>query len=334
THIFIKVLKIIGWIFLALIILVVVILLFIRSPWGQGIIVDKAVAYVTDKTQTEIHVDRLFITFSGNIFVEGLYMEDQQSDTLLYSHSLETGVAFLPLINSGAIHLSKLEWDGLKARVSRSEETKKFNFDFITEAFMSDTDTLAAEPAVTDSAASSFPDIDLGPIDLTNFDLSYADEVMGIEGNFKMETLSLDMERMDLNKMDFYIKDFLFSNSVVFYKQTKPFEEGVEDTTSSAMPVVIIDHLAINNVEAYYESVPDGMVADLSLGEFLVVLPEANLEKNEVILKNLKLHDSQIIYKSAAQEPQEEASKAMAEASPSPDAFEWPDWTVDVDNIS
>src|SRR5690606_26814431 len=160
----------------------------------------------------------------------------------------------LTLIKSGAINLSKLEWNGLKARVSRDEETHKFNFDIITEAFVSQPDTVVDEPVATDAVASSFPDIDLGPIDLTNFDLSYVDEVMGIDGRLKMETLSLDMERMDMNKMDFYIKDFLFSNSSIYYKQTKPFKAVEEDTTSvGSMPLVIIDRLAIENVAAYYE---------------------------------------------------------------------------------
>lgn len=39
--------------------------LFIRSPCGQSIIVNKAVYYVSDKTNTKVAVEKLFITFSG-----------------------------------------------------------------------------------------------------------------------------------------------------------------------------------------------------------------------------------------------------------------------------
>lgn len=331
-----KILKVFGWILLTLVILTIAVLLFIRSPWGQQIIVDKAVTYVSDKTNTEVGIDRLFITFSGNIFLEGVYLEDQQADTLLYSKSLETGVAILPLINSGAIHLSKLEWEGLKARVFRDEKTGKFNFDFIMEAFISEADTATVDPAAADTTTSSFPDVDLGPISLRDFDISYRDEMMGIEGEFKLGLLHLDMERLDLNKMDFYIKDFLFDNSSIYYKQTKPFEATVEeDTTAAPMPVVIIDRFAINNVEAYYESEPDGMMADISLGDFLVELPEANLENNKVVLKTLKLHDSEVIFKMEQQEIKEPDAQQAAEIEPDPDSpFEWPEWSIDVDKIS
>src|SRR5690606_36942932 len=153
-------------------------------------------------------------------------LEDQQADTLLYSRSLETGVAVLPLIQSGAIHVSKLDWEGLKANVHREEQSGKFNYEFIMEALVSD--TTAAEPVVEDTTTSSLPDIELGPIHLQNFDLSYMDEVTGMEARFQLGELSLDMERIDLNKMDFYIKDFLFSNSNVFYKQTRSEEHTSE----------------------------------------------------------------------------------------------------------
>ncbi|MEX2593238.1 MAG: translocation/assembly module TamB domain-containing protein [Anditalea sp.] len=326
-----KVLKVIGWLLLALVILVVALLLFIRSPWGQQVIVDKAVTYVSNKTESKVALDRLFVTFSGNIYLEGLYLEDQQADTLLYSKSLETGVAFLPLIKNGAIHVSKLEWNGLKANVFRDAETERFNFDFIMEALVTDTDTTTkAEPTATDNTASSFPDIELGPINLKDFDVSYQDEVMGIEGEFQLGLLTLDMERLDLNKMDFYIKSFEFNNSHIFYKQTKPFEASEEDTTSAPMPLVIIDQMAISNVMAYYESEPDGMMAEVSLGDFLVELPEADLGKNKVMLKTLRLHDSEIIFKVAQQEIQQNS-----EEKPSPEgSFEWPDWTIEVDQVS
>ena len=84
-----------------------ILILFIRSPWGQGIIVDKATNYVSNKTGTEVSIKRLFITFSGNIYLEDLYLEDIDGDTLLYSKNLEAGVAFAPLLTTGNINVTK-----------------------------------------------------------------------------------------------------------------------------------------------------------------------------------------------------------------------------------
>src|SRR5690606_11029682 len=111
----------------------------------------------------------------------------------------------------------------------------------------------------------------------------------------------------------------------------KPFAVTEEDTTAGGvLPVVIIDRFAIDNVKAYYESQPDGMLADVTLGNFLVELPEGNLEENRIRLRTLQLHDSEIILKMSQVEPS---------TDPAPDTgvesgFEWPDWVVEVREIS
>ena len=83
--ILLKILKILGKILGVLLLLFILLVLFVRSPWGQGIIVDKAVNYVKDKTNTEVRIDKLFVTFDGNISLDGLYLEDTQGDTLVFS---------------------------------------------------------------------------------------------------------------------------------------------------------------------------------------------------------------------------------------------------------
>src|SRR5690606_12321918 len=103
----------------------------------------------------------------------------------IYSQALETGVAFLPLIKDGSIHVSKLDWEGLRANVYRDAETEQFNFAFIMDAFQSEAEPTAVEPVEADTAAS-FPDIDLGPVSMKNFNLMYTDEVMGLEGRFQL----------------------------------------------------------------------------------------------------------------------------------------------------
>ena len=82
---------------LGLILLFIILVLFIRSPWGQNIIVSKATAYIANKTNTKIEIDRLFITFSGNAVLEGLFLEDKKGDTLLYSKSLEANIPITPI---------------------------------------------------------------------------------------------------------------------------------------------------------------------------------------------------------------------------------------------
>ncbi|HSJ67998.1 MAG TPA: hypothetical protein VK921_10005, partial [Anditalea sp.] len=330
----VKILKIFGWILLGVFILIIGLLLFIRSPWGQDIVVTKATEYLEGELGTRVDVGRLFITFRGDLYLEDLYMEDESGDTLVYSRSLETGVALLPLIRTGAINISRFHWDGFRANISRDEASERFNFDYILDTFLSDEPE--EEAVVQDDTEGDMPEVSLGPVRLTNFHLNYQDEVMGIDSYFKMGSLALDMERLDLQAMDFYIEDFTFENSDIFYRQTKPFEPTEEDTlvSDSPMPVLIVDNFAINNVKAFYESIPDGMLADVNLGQFLVNLPEADLERNKIMLKHIRLHDSDIIFKTTAVDLPDSPEEAAEDVEEVAEEFQWPEWLVEIGEIS
>ncbi|WP_246535385.1 translocation/assembly module TamB domain-containing protein [Litoribacter ruber] len=335
-QIFIKILKILGWFFVGVITLIVILLLFIRSPWGQNIIVSKATNYLEGEIGTRVDIGRLFFTFRGNLFIEDFYMEDQQGDTLFYTRSLETGVALWPLITSNEIHVPRLEWDGLRANVHRDEETERFNFDYIIDAFTSE-EPQTEEREVTDEEGEPMK-IELGPIRFSDFHLTYNDGVMGIESFFTLGQLNVDIERMDMEKMSYYISNVEFLDSEGFYKQTKPFEPTDEDTTEAgALPLLILDNFQVRNVKMFYESEPDGMLADVFLGDVRVNLPEADLEKNKILLKEFRLHDSFITFKTRDEmveeteaDTTEEPIEEVQESTP----FEWPEWIVEIGEVS
>ncbi|MEP3821390.1 MAG: translocation/assembly module TamB, partial [Nonlabens ulvanivorans] len=152
---------------LGILIFLILLLLFIRSPWGQSIIIGQVIDYVKGKTGTEIQLDRAFITFDGNIQVDGLYMGDVNNDTLVYSRSLEADMALWPLINGTGIDLDYLKWNGLTARVVRKDSIEGFNYQFLTDAFATAPDTTASQPL----------NLNIGNIVLTNFDVIYKDQV-------------------------------------------------------------------------------------------------------------------------------------------------------------
>ena len=104
-----------------IVIFLLLLVLFIRSPWGQDIIVNKAVSYLKDKTGTEVQVDNLYFTFDGDIQASGVYLEDLKGDTLVYSKSLEADVPFMPIISGGGISIDNIEWEGLVARIKRND---------------------------------------------------------------------------------------------------------------------------------------------------------------------------------------------------------------------
>lgn len=311
---------------LAIFILLVV---FIRSPWGQDIVVKKATSFVSDKTQTTVSIDRLYITFSGNLFLEGLYLEDTEGDTLIYSRSLEAGVRIAPLISSGAIHITKLDWDGLKADVSRTNDFGKFNYEFLIEAFVTQEEQQEVTPDTTDQAPEPLELSFSSPIILSDFDILFSDEVTGIEASLVLESLEVKISDLDLEKSKYRISNVDLRNTQISYAQTKPFEPAEEDTAASVLPLITLDNLQLSNVSLDYNNSVDQQRAGLKIGDFTFQAPEIDLQNQIVEVDLVKLHHSDILFHDFGVSVDSTATSS-GESTP----FAWPEWTVNVVSIS
>ena len=128
--------------------LFIVLVLIIRSPWAQNFIVNKAANYISNRTNTKVEIDQLFITFSGNAFLEGLYLEDKKGDTLLYSKIMEANVPLRTLLFRNELNLKSLKWEGLRAHITRIPDSEKFNYQFLIDALATE-DTI---PQQSDAA--------------------------------------------------------------------------------------------------------------------------------------------------------------------------------------
>ncbi|WP_304516356.1 translocation/assembly module TamB [Cecembia rubra] len=323
----IKFFKISGITLAVFFLLVMGVFLFIRSPWGQDIIVKKSVNILSRKAQTEIQIEKLFFTFKGNLFVKGLYLEDQKGDTLIYSQSLETGLSLKSLIMGNGIEVSKVKWEGLKANVKRDSVNGVFNYDFLIQAFVGEEDKIP-EPAVE---KSPLPNIRLGPIELNDFAFYYDDQILGIRTKAAWESLSLKTNSIDLNAMDFDIANLDIKNSKIDYFQYKallPPEE--EPVTEGPLPLLVLDQLNIEGTDWAYQSLPDGIKAKIQWSDFRLSLPEADLDAQKILMKYMSLKDANIEVEMTAFE----AANVDHENQESPPSqFEFPDWWIEVGNI-
>ena len=281
---------------------------------------DKVVKSISDKTNTKVEIDRLFITFSGNIFLEGLYLEDTKGDTLLFSRSLEANLPISPILFSNEINLKSLEWNGLTANVKRQEGTEAFNFDFLLDAFIS-TDT-------KDTTESRAMAIRLGEFDFNDFKIDYEDGFLGIRTNLQLGSLYADVSNFDLDNMQFELDDLEWKNSKFTYEQTAQFPVA-EDTTKTQLPFLKVDNFKIVNVTADYNSIPDELRAAIAIGVFETELPKVDLANNSFEIDALLLKDSKIQLQVVATDSTLHDSEIVV----SPKNINWPEYTVGVDNI-
>ncbi|GAB5527324.1 MAG: translocation/assembly module TamB domain-containing protein [Roseivirga sp.] len=307
------------------------VVLFIRSPWGQDIIVTQAVNYISGKTGTQVAIDKLYLTFSGNLSLKGLYLEDQRQDTLIYSESLEVSVALAPLIRGNNVNVKGVSWSGLKANVERPDPKAAFNYEFLIEAF--------ASPAKGDTVMTTDepgPEIRLGKVKLRDFHLQYADALSGMTASANLGSLDFLMEELDLDNMRFVVDELKVADSEFNYKQSKAImaskpAAGDGNTEKSALPWLAVNDFSLNSVSLFYQSVPDKTTASIDVGEMKVVLPEADLSKQRLVLEEFVFSNSKLFVK---QLPLGEAVATDSVAGEDVAVFAWPDWRVEARKLS
>ena len=323
----IKFLKILGKILLGLLLFIILLILFIRSPWGQGIIVNKVISYISDKTNTAVSLDKAFITFSGDLQLEGLYLEDKKGDTLIYSEALDADIPLMPLIKGSGITINSLDWKGLKANIYRKDTLEGFNYQFLVDAFAT------ADSTVVDTSAASKPmNLKLGDFSFQDFKISFKDQVVGINADIQLEEFRLEMEETDMENMKFNISKARLKNSSIVYIQTKPFPE-TDDEPSSPLPFIILEDLEIENVIAYYSSTPDRMATKLDIGKLKTTIPKMDLQNNLILIEDFLLKESDIVLEVTTILDQK-VDEVPKDIEKSLEEFVWPNWDIQIDKVS
>ena len=300
----------------------ILLVLFVRSSWGQDIIVSKVTDYISNKTNTAVTIDKLFIGFSGNIILEGLYLEDIVGDTLVYSKSLEANLPLRPLLFGNEINVKSVSWDGLKANISRTENSEDFNFSFFVDA-------LVPQDTVTPATASAPMEISVGKLDFTDFDLKYTDGFLGIESSLKLGKLLLDADKIDINTLRFELDGFRLADTKITYTQTKPFTAET-DTVETDLPFISVNELVLNNVTANYNSLPDAIGAQVVLGRLNLELPKADLSKNIFEIDALALDNSTI----SLQVPNTSSETQDTSGNLASNTVLWPEYRITASEIA
>ena len=310
--------KIFAW----LLLFVFLLILFIRSSWGQNIILNQLISLVTEKTNTHFTVDKLFITFSGDLEIQGVYLEDLKKDTLLYSKNLQADIAISPLIFSNTLKINELEWDGLVANVTRTKNSEKFNFSFLLDAF-----STSEQNQNTDSTEAL--SIDIGSVSLTQFQINYIDKLLGIESKNNIGSLHTEFKTINLDELLLHIKQLELSNSSISYIQNLPLPVS-EAEPSSTFPQLVFSNIVVDKVNAHYHSVPDSVLADVSIGELKLGLPEIGLATNTYKIDGLSLQHSKILLEL----PEATENNTEQVIPQTPNTFIWPNYNIKADNIS
>lgn len=314
------------WVFLGIGVLFFLLVLFVRSERGQDIIVTKATQYLSKKTETVVSIDKLFITFSGKIDLQGLYVEDQKKDTLVYSKELQAAIPIIPILRGRPIAFHRVSWDGLRAHIYRRDSIEGFNYQFLIDAFDSDEGGGTVKDTAEPSGES--PKISVGKVDLTDFKIRYTDSIGGIYAKLNLGKLHFRGDRMDLDKMIFEARELELENTLADLEITKPFPADEEESTAP-LPLLSVQDVQLKNVRAHYAMLPDSMAVDADIPDFQATDSRIDLPENQLDFEKIHLDQTYAAIKlwgKGAAPPEPPKNVEGTE-------FPWPDWNINAGDV-
>ncbi|WP_423997509.1 translocation/assembly module TamB domain-containing protein [Maribacter sp. IgM3_T14_3] len=313
-----KLAKLFGKIILGILLLFFILVLVIRTPWAQNLIVAEVTNYISEKSNTKVEVGKVYLTFSGDILVEKVYLEDVKGDTLFYSKSLQADIPIYPVVFKNSLAIDGVISNGVVAHISREDNPDEFNFTFLIDALVTPTDTT--------SATSEPMEISIGSLDLTDWKLNYNDAYLGTDINLILGNLDIDVSEFDLERMKFSLDDLNLKNTEFTYNQTHPFPI-TEDTTSAVLPFIQLEDFKVENVAITYNSQSDGLKSQLKLGKIELTDILADVSKNRYETDDLLLQDSQIAIQIRSEEVEQNSTPTNSE-------FKWPEFIIAANNIN
>lgn len=281
-----KLLKVILYILGSIILLALLLIVLLQTPWGKNMVRKEAVKFLSQKLGTEVALQRLDYTLTSKIALEGLFVRDKKGDTLAYMQQMVLKMDMLALIK-GKVAVDQLLLQGVTAQVSRHLPDTTFNYDFIISAFASGKDTIA--PAPKDTAGSRPMELDIVKVELKDIKLRYDDETGGILFTMNLGQLLLRPKKIDLARMRFDIEE-LGINGLQSYvaTDTSHLPSPPKDTTSTDL-LLSADKMRFSDVKFAFLGRQDSTFFSINAGLLDGKLNRFDLREQWVDIDKLQL---------------------------------------------
>ncbi|MCY7409653.1 MAG: translocation/assembly module TamB domain-containing protein [Chitinophagales bacterium] len=279
-----RILKIFGWVFLFLFLLVAGLVVALQFQATQNYLTQKVIHFVSDKTHTRVKLGEINVAFPKSIVLKDLFLEDQQHDTLLYSHRLAVDIDMMKLF-SHRIELNLIDIQNLTSHISRSLPDSSFNFDFLINAFI---------PTTPVANTKSSWEFSLNNINLENIFFSFNDETAGSQMTFNIGNFKTHFKTFDLDAMKFDMGNIDLANTVASIIQTKVAPAATSaDTASSKMNYDLNIHsINLSTVSFLFETPQQKL--DMQVGKASVTSNNINLTQQKIDLEKFEMSDSKI----------------------------------------
>ncbi|MGB5931389.1 MAG: AsmA family protein, partial [Cyclobacteriaceae bacterium] len=201
----------------------------LQFPSVQTKVTSKVADTLSKQWGTEVSVDKVNLQFFETVNIQGVYIEDQKADTLLYAGSLTADIGLFNLFQR-KIMIDKVTLEDIYANIERPKDGP-FNFQFIV-------DSLNSAPADTTKQSAPW-DFGLSKAELKNIRFNMDDDSAETTIYTSLSSLEADLRSLGMESGTVEA-NYLRVDGLV-YRMTLPETEAAPDTTSVEEAVAVAD---------------------------------------------------------------------------------------------
>ena len=150
-----------------LLILLIFVAFAIRTSWFQTYLAQQAASFLSNGLGKEVRIDKINLVFIDGIDIKGVYVEDTQSDTLLYAENINIRLQELN-VKASFLIVDNVVLENTSAQMKIYNGDSIFNFQHLIDYF---------SPAEVDTSTSDFDfGISVNSVTLKNVNYVFEDQ--------------------------------------------------------------------------------------------------------------------------------------------------------------
>lgn len=161
--------------------------LVVKVPSVQTWLVHRVAAWLSDELKVKVEVAAVDIRLFRSVGLKGVYIQDQQKDTLLYVPDLQLTVGQFSY-KKQKVTVSSLVLEDARIWVKRYKSPREYNLDFIIDYFSG---------SGNDTSASPVWDVLVKAVELKNCHLTYQD-LKHVDKDFGIDWDDIDLKALNV----------------------------------------------------------------------------------------------------------------------------------------
>ena len=284
-----RIIRVALWVTLGFVLLFILVALLIQIPSVQNKIVRYASSFVSSKTHTRVEIKNAGISFPNAIVLEGIYLEDTQSDTLIYAGRMKVNIALYDLLLS-KINIASIALEDATIKLYSTQSEPLFNYNFLITTFSDTTKQEDKKP----SAPSKWT-FSIDKVNLTNVKFTYNDVYGGMSVFAAIANSDVRVNEIAPKKSLYAFNELLLNGLTVDVQRNEPVNQQTINQEKT-LPKVSAKKLQISNSSVTYSDSVNYMsvisvIDELGLADALI-----DIQEEFLVFDRLTLAKSDIRY--------------------------------------